>query len=168
MYAEYVGLTAEVIALIEQFRQTPNESKSDIIGRQFTAALSGVRSSKMFEFGQGAKVPVGEPLFLFLSEEAKRRNEPDATAEVRSDGFFLEGKKVEPSKGSVLQPAMKIIQERKGHRNGQGELISLNAWRQWYVVRDRKFIPLTELKDPTLARKRGRDASNITLEDLGL
>jgi hypothetical protein len=45
---------------------------------------------------------------------------------------------------------------RAGHRNEKGELVSLSAWRRWYVIRDKKFVPLLELKDPTLARTRSR------------
>jgi hypothetical protein len=62
----------------------------------------------------------------------------------------LLGKKIEPSKGSVLQPAMRLIQEKLNHRNERGEIISLSAWRQWHVERDGQLKPVLEPKDPSL------------------
>jgi hypothetical protein len=66
---------------------------------------------------------------------------------------------------------MKLVQERKHHRNAEGELISLSAWRQWFVIRAGKLVSMLELKDPLLARTRGRQVANpedITPEDLRL
>jgi hypothetical protein len=62
---------------------------------------------------------------------------------------------------------MRLVQERKGHRNAKSEIISLSAWRQWHVVRDGRLFSMFELKDPTLARKRTLGVE-ITLADLGL
>jgi hypothetical protein len=171
VYSEYVGLTAEASALIERHRQTPIESKSEILVRVLLG-LNGRTASAVpagfLDLGQGAWLRVGEKPVLFLSEEAKRKGQPDAVAEVRKDGFYMDGKRIERSKGSVLQPAMKMIQERKKHRNDKGEIISLSAWRQWHVVRDGRLLSMVELKDPALAHKRGRAANAITLEELGL
>jgi hypothetical protein len=114
---------------------------------------------------------VGEKPILFLSQAAKRSRTPDAVAEVKADGFYLDGKKVRARKGNPLQSAMKLIQERRNHRNHKGELISLSAWRQWHVVRDGKLCSILELKDPNLAHRRGRllvTSTNRTLEQLGL
>jgi hypothetical protein len=170
-YAEYPGLTAEAVALIEQHRRSPFESKSQILVRVLSDP-NGRATARVpdpdLDLGQGARLRVGERPVLFLSEEAKRKGQPDAVAEVRADGFYLEGKRIEPSKGSVLQPAMKIVQERENHRNANGEIISLSAWRQWHVLREGKLFSIVELKDPALARKRGRitAAQAVTLEDI--
>jgi hypothetical protein len=172
---EYIGLTKAQCALVERFRRSPDETKSEIIERVLSplrslatraqATAAGIRETvEWFDLGQGARLKVGEQPRLFLSEDAKRRRSPDAVAEIRSDGFYLDGSKITPSYGSVLQPAMRIVQERKNHRNAKGELISLSAWRQWYVSRDGKLVSILELKDPKLARRRGRD--EISLEDL--
>lgn len=179
-YSEYAGLTTEASALIERHRQSPIESKSQILVRVLSGAngqpaMAGVNGDYL-DLGQGVRLRAGERPVLFLSEEAKRKGQPDAVAEVRSDGFYLDGKRIEPSKGSVLQPAMKIVQERKKHRNADGDIISLSAWRQWHVVRDGKMFSMVELKDPALARKRGRLTAaqatallkDLTLKDLGL
>jgi hypothetical protein len=173
MIVEFVGLTHEESTLVEHFRRSPNETKANIIVRVLSSLTapsnrSPVRLSEpeFFDLGQGARLRVGEKLVLYLSEQAKRRNRPDAIAEVRPDGLFMDGRKINPSNGSVLQPAMRLVQEQKDHRNQKGEIISLSAWRQWHVVRDGKLLSMLELKDPALARKRGR--ATITLKDLGL
>ena len=116
------------------------------------------------------RLHAGERPVLYLSQEAKHKDRPDAVAEIRSDGgFYLYGQKIESSSplGNPLQAAMRLVQERKGHRNAKGEIISLSAWRQWDVVRDGRLFSMFELKHPTLARKRTRRA-DITLADIGL
>ncbi len=169
VFAEYIGFSAEASALIEQFRQSPIESKSDILVR----VLSGLKgqtahvdSTEFFDLGQGARLRIGEKPMLFLTEEAKRGRQPDASAEIRKNGFYLDGKKILASRGNPLQPAMKLVQERKNHRNDKGELISLSAWRQWHVVRDGKLVSMLELKDPALAHRRGRITHVLTPEDI--
>lgn len=157
---EYAGLTQEAATLIESFRTSPAESKSDIILRALGPLNSGksevADSERFLDLGQGARLRVGETLSLFLSEESKRKRQPEATAEARADGLYLNGKRVAPSKGSYLQPAMLSIQEKRNHRNDRGQIISLSAWRQWHVERAGKLVPVLELKDPALAHKRGR------------
>ena len=175
MYAEYVGLTSEALSLIEQFRASPSESRSEILIRALSQVTRPeLQSGAYLDLGQGAQLRIGETPILYLSEDAKRWRKADAIAEVRADGFYLDGRKIRPSKGSVLQPAMKLVQERKGHRNSLGELISLSAWRQWYVIRDGKLLSMFELKDPALARRRSRsvvlneDQQRALAEALGL
>jgi hypothetical protein len=169
---EYAGLTKQAASLVEAHRKSPNETKSDILVRLLSASgpPAADHAGSEFDLGQGAKLRAGEKIFLFLSEEAKKARRAHAIAEVKSDGFYLLGNKIEPSKGSVLQPAMHLIQEKLGHRNEKGEIISLSAWRQWHVERGGKLVPVLELKDPALARKRGRAVSHIsdkTAEELG-
>jgi len=172
---EYIGLNRDQSTLIECFRQSPAETKPDIIERVLSPLRPPARVSTplakgapggAFDLGQGVRLLVGEKPILYLSEEAKRMRQADAVAEVRDDGFYMDGAKIAPSNGSVLQPAMKIVQARKNHRNSKGELISLSAWRQWYVLRNSKLFSMLELKDPALARRRGRP--ELTMEDLGL
>jgi hypothetical protein len=161
---EYVGLNHEALSLIEGFRQAPTETRCDIIIRCFSllqereAESTSAPIDAWFDLGEGARVRVGEKLFLYLSKkDAAHRGHPDAVIDVRADGLYMEGKKLPLSRrGNSLDPAMKLIQERKNHRNEKGELVSLSAWRQWFVIRDGKLISMLELKDPALARTRGR------------
>lgn len=79
------------------------------------------------------------------------------------------GKRIEPSHGRPFQPAMKIVQtERKHFSKTNGGTVSLSAMRQWHVLRDGRFVMLTELKDPKQKRTRGKKLDALTLEKLGL
>ena len=163
MYAEYAGLTPQAVTLIECLRKSPSESKSDILVRVLSpliepppAVTAAPIKPKRFDLGQGASLTVGEKIFLFLSKAAKKANRPDGIAEVEVDGLYIDGKRITASRGNPLQAAMRVVQERKGHRNGAGTIISLSAWRQWNVIRDGNLVPVLELKDPARAHKRGR------------
>jgi hypothetical protein len=147
MITKYVGLTAEASALIESRRSRPDQAEWEII----VDALKPVTgpSKESLNLGQGVVLSAGQTLYLFLSEGSKRARKPDGTAEVRVDGLYVDGQKIEPSRGSPLQPAMQIFQERSKH------VVSLSSWRQWHVLREKRFIPLVELKDPAQARRRG-------------
>jgi hypothetical protein len=179
MYAEYAGLTHEAVTLIERLRKFPSESKSDILIRVLAQLIDlspnvGVApvEAKRFNLGQGASLKVGEKIFLYLSKAAKRADRPDGIAEVGADGLHMDGHRVRASRGNPLQAAMRAIQEKKGHRNEVGQIISLSAWRQWHVIRDGKLVPVFELKDPALAHTRSRvlgsRVTNLTLDELGL
>ena len=170
MIDEYVGLTRDASTLVERFRRAPTETKADIIVRVLSALVPTptpvTETAGFLDLGQGVRVPVGERLALFLT---KSQGGPDGVAEVRADGLYLDGQKVERSHGSLIQPAMRAVQERKNHRNDKGQIISLNAYRQWHVRRDGKFIPIERLKDPRLARRRSpRLSTEFTAKELGL
>lgn len=172
-FVEYAGLTQEAATLLEHFRRAPDETKSDILVRVLTPLRAPTLppTTKVLELGQGAQLYEGEEILLFLSEEAKRGRKPHAVGTVRGGSLFMDGKKVEPSNRSVLQPAMHAVQSKLNHRNERGEIISLSAWRQWHVVRSGRLMSMVELKDPSLARKRGRTFSLETdkaAEKLGL
>ena len=161
-------LSQQALTLIEEFRTSPRESRSDIIVRGFSELKEPARSAEFLDLGQGVRLRAGETPVLYLSEEGKRNDRPDAVAEIRSDGgLYLYGRKiVSPSPNSnPLQAAMRLVQDRKGHRNAKGEIISLSAWRQWHIVRDGRLFSMFELKDPALAHKRTRRLE-ITLADL--
>jgi hypothetical protein len=146
MIIKYVGLTAEASALIESRRRRPDQAEWEIIVESLRPATA---PTACLDIGQGVVLNAGETLYLFLNEVAKRANKPDGMAEVRADGLYVEGRRIEPSRGSSLQPAMLIFQKRKNH------VVSLNAWRYWNVLRGKRLIPLLELKDPAQARRRG-------------
>jgi hypothetical protein len=123
----------------------------------------------IIDLGQGVEVEAGERLSLFLWKASKAKEVPEGTAEFREDGnLYLEGRRVQPSRGSAIQPAMQAIQARLNHRNPKGEIISLSAWRQWHVWRDGKFVSLCELKDPKWARGRRHVTVDLNPEDLGI
>jgi hypothetical protein len=147
MITKYVGLTAEASALIESRRSRPDQAEWEIIVEALKPATLPPKGS--LDLGQGVILMAGQTLYLFLSEGSKRARKPDGTAEVRADGLYVDGQKIKPSRGSPLQPAMQIFQNRSNH------VVSLSSWRQWHVLREKRFIPLVELKDPAQARRRG-------------
>lgn len=176
MYPEFIGISQEVSALIEAHRADPAETKSDILSRVLgpspTPAITSippptpVPAEELLDLKQGVKVSVGDTLWLFLSVESLRRNEPDGRAEVRRDGLYIEGKRVTPSRGSHIQPAMAHFQRLRTARGGK--IASLNAYRQWYVRKGDQLVRLEDLKDPAQRRRRGWSNDHISLADLGL
>ena len=91
-----------------------------------------------------------------------------AEAEARGGDLYLYGEKITPSKCSWLQPAMEMVLEKLNHRNKEGDLISLNAWRQWHVLRGNQLTPVGELRNPNQIRKRGRivHETDLTVDEL--
>jgi hypothetical protein len=145
------------------------DSRRDAPAESWKSSDSG--KAHLIDLGQGVGVYAGEPLYLFLSKASKLRGVPEGSAEFREDGgLYLGGRKVQPSRGSAIQPAMQAFQARLNHRNEKGEMISLSAWRQWNVKRDGKFLSLDELKDPALAHKRKHRlySTDLSAEDLDL
>lgn len=173
MYCKFVGLTQEVAALIETRRKSPEQSENDIMLEVLRPSATPVpTATETFDLGQGVTVHVGEKLMLFLDEQAKKSRKPHGVADVRRDGIYVDGQKVQASRGSVITPAMRIFQERLRHRNALKEIISLNAFIKWHVIRDGQIVNLMELKDPSKTRKRGRgmtsEEADQFLKDLGL
>jgi hypothetical protein len=158
-FVKMVGLTKATATLIEQLRTGPEQSEDDIILMALRRSPPPADQSSPYDLGQGVTVYAGEHLLLFLHEQQKRERRPAGTAEVRRDGLYVYGQRVVPSRGSEITPAMRMIQHKVGHRQF-GELISLNAYTKWYVVRGGELIRLNDLKNPALVRRRGRRLSD--------
>lgn len=168
MYDEYIGLTQEVSGLIERRRHEPGETKNDIL-RRILKADSETRTTdaaNKLDVGQGVHIAHGESLYLYLSKPQHDSQRPDAIAEVRAGRLFLDDEQISPSHGSVITPAMRKVQERLGHVNKDGKLISLSAFRQWHVIRNGRLIPLDDIKDPKLRRTRMRKVDQVDLSAL--
>ena len=171
MFSEYVGVTQDVASFIEGKRMSPLETKSEILKRILIATEKAPEEAhkgedREFDFGQGVRIAAGETLYLYLSKPNSVDQKPDAMAEVREDGLYLDEVRVEPSHNSVIAPAMHRVQRQLGHLNHAGELVSLSAYRQWHVVRDGKLVALDQLKSPELRRKRRSKASTVDVEAL--
>jgi hypothetical protein len=152
---KYVGLTAEASALIESRRSRPDQTESEIIVEALKPSAAQTRA--MLDLGQGVRLPALDRLYLFLNEQSKKAKKPDGTAEVgpEADGIYVDSHRVQNSRGSPLAAAMLIFQKRAVAEGRADKLVSLNAWLKWHVLRDGRLVPLFELKDPTLARRRG-------------
>lgn len=172
-YVEFAGLTAEAVRLIEGLRQSPDDTKSQILVR----ALGPLQKKpvpgegQIIDYKEGIHLRAGEKVYLFLSRAAKLAGKPDAEGEVRLNGMFMDGKFFSTSPGQrPFQRAMQMVQTRKKQfSKTNGGTVSLSSLRQWCVLRGGKFITLEELKDPVLKRTRGMNMmANVTAEELGL
>lgn len=168
MFVGYVGLSQRVASKIESYRAHDQETKDDILWRILGDSKEAYEEGQLitFDFGQGVKLPVGEKLYLYLSKPNSAAQKSDGVAEVRADGLYLDNERIMPSHGSVLAPAMHAIQQRVGHHNSEGKLVSLSAYRQWHVIRDDKLVSLDDLKDPAQKRRRTPKAGKVDVEAL--
>jgi hypothetical protein len=176
-YPEFIGISQATSRLIESRRLSPDETKDDIINRELSLPTKATPPSKRksapvsagtLDLGQGAKLAVGETMYLFLSKTARRANRPDATALVGSTGIMMNGT-VYPARRGFFNKAMADVQVAKGDVDSNGKPTSLSAWRQWHVLRDDRLTSLLELKDPTLANVRMRNfIANQNADELGL
>lgn len=169
MFAEYVGIEQDVASAIEAGRENASETKNDILRRIFrewggTKAAAG--GTPPLDFGQGIRLPIGERLYLYLSKPNGVGQKPDGIADVKDGGLYLGDRRITPSHGSVITPAMKEIQRQVGHVNQNGDLISLSAYRQWHVIRGGQLVPLDRLKDPAQRRTRTPKASKVDVDAL--
>jgi hypothetical protein len=171
MYQKFIGVTAETAALIEGRRKSPQQSEDEIILEALRPSAPPANLTEPYDLGQGVTAYVGERLVLFLNETSKKARKPAGIAEVRRDGLYVDGRRVERSRGSEITPGMRIIQERVGHRL-RGQIVSLNAYLKWHVIRNGQLVRLEDLKDPTKARKRGRVLTTAEaqkfLDEIGL
>lgn len=171
MFSEFVGLTQDVASFIERNRMSPSETKNEILKRMFIWSdelreAPASDETPTFDFGQGVRLPIGEVLYLYLSKPDSVDQKPDGVARLRKDGLYIDEVRVEPSRGSVIAPAMHMVQRRLGHLDDKGKPVSLSAYRQWHVVREGKLIALDQLKSPALRRRRTSKASKVDVEAL--
>jgi hypothetical protein len=176
-YPEFIGISQATSMLIEARRRSPDETKDDIINREFSLPTKVLTASArksapifdgMLDIGQGAKLSVGETTYLFLSKAARKANRPDATALVGKNSITMNGTNY-PAVRGFFNKAMADVQVTKGNVDSDGKPSSLSAWRQWHVLRNDRLTSLLELKDPEQANVRLRSfTSKQTPEDFGL
>jgi hypothetical protein len=170
MYSKFVGITAETAALIEQYREHPQESEDEIIRRKLTSrkAIEGG-----CDLGKGAMLYEGEKLYFFRNKQSRAAGKPEAVAESKHGNLFLYGERIQPSKGSLVAPALSLVQARLNDKNAKGQFISLDAWKYWFVSRGGKLIEVGDLRDPDQIAHRRASAplafkTHLSLEELGL
>ncbi len=167
MSAKSVEISTKTAALIEGFRDNLFQSEDDIIG----AALERLRETETREgriepfetaagktgcdLGMGVVLAEGEKLYLFRYKASLGSLEPDGTATARGGRLYVEGEEVAPSKGSLVQPALRLLHRRR--RIGGAPAIPHKAWEQWHVHRDGRFVPVADLRTPESISRRDRD-----------
>jgi hypothetical protein len=129
--------------------------------RQDVAGLrrSHADASRECNLGNDVWLAEGEQLFCFRWKSSLEAGKPEGVAVARGGGLFIDGVPVRRSKGSLLQPALRLVQQKIGDVSPTaGGPISLDAWKYWYVKRDDNFVQVHQLRDPALIsrrRKRG-------------
>jgi hypothetical protein len=80
IYDEFLGVTQRVSYLIEKCRVAPEETKCDILDRvlRSTVQLEEDADADGIDLGEGVQLANGERLFLFLFEDNKKSNKPNA------------------------------------------------------------------------------------------
>jgi hypothetical protein len=174
MYAKFIGIGPETAALIEERRRSPSQSEDEILLAALRPADKGQVSSSTAigcDLGKGAILRDQERLYLFRYKSSKDRGEPEAVAIATAGKLVLFGKSVKKSRGSLVTPALKTVQERLNDRDKRGRLTSLDAWKYWFVHRSGVYVPAGELRDSSKIVRRGRrrlPPMNIDLNSLGL
>lgn len=170
MYAKFVGIKADTAALIEMRRQAPDESEDDILRRELAPPpAADPTNTAGCDLGQGAQLQEGEQLYFFRHKRSRDARKPEAVAKAKGGNLYLYGQKVERSKGSLVQPALRMVQERLNDRNAKGELISLDAWDYWYVERRKIWRKVGTLRDQDQIVRRGQSLiSSKDADELGL
>jgi hypothetical protein len=183
MFAKYIGVSAETAALIEAHRQDPSELEDQILCRALAGTIRTPDHSHVgCDLGQGAKLHEGERIYLFRYKSSRDARKPEAVAYASGGNLYLfdpssrgagggrpsrDARKVEKSRKSLVQPALRLAQARMNDRNAKGEFISLDAWDHWFVQRDGKLFPVGELRDPQqIVRRQRRDYRPLSLEEL--
>ncbi len=172
MFAKYVGITNETATLIEYFRENPGQSEDDIIrkslgklreidrlwGRKEETGVDSVRTDNAefgCDLGMGAVLRNKEGIFCFRYKSSMEARKPEGVAIARDGKLFIDGQEVHRSRGSLVQPALQLIQRKiKDVSKTTGDLTSLDAWEYWYVEREGKFVPVGHLRKPNEIRRR--------------
>lgn len=162
MFTKYVGLTAETSEMVERLRATPTETEDDIIRRALTglgSARPGVARVDYVvgcDLGSGVALQQNERIQCYIRTGDMTQREPDGTAVARNGALFIGTDRIVPQRGAWLQAALKIIQQKIGHRSSTtGDLVSLDAWEHWFVIREGKQMRLADLRTRRRARRRG-------------
>jgi len=182
MIVKYVGLTAETSALVERFRISPIQTEDEIIHSAFqrfaleqtsTKQVTGSGSVRQgCDLGRGVALTEGEPMFCFRYKSSLKSGKPEGIALAKGGALYVDGQKVEQSKGSLVQPALQLVQKRiKDVSPTNGGLVSLDAWDYWYVKRGERLVRVGELrpKDEIVRRQRKVvQVTDLNAADLGL
>lgn len=170
MSAKTVRLSRETVALIEEFRDSLFQSEDEIVHAALTrlkrtgagrarkdAPAAGADAEIGCDLGQGARLANGETMVLFRYRSSRETGKFEGVATARDGKLFIGDVEVEPSRGSLVTPALQMIQRRLGDisptRHG---LVVLDAWEYWYVRRDGRWIRVGDLRQPDLVQRRRR------------
>jgi len=168
MSAKTVRLSRETVALIERFRENLFQSEDEIVhaalsrlsrrrpagSREKTEAASAMAGC---DLGQGVVLADGETLYFFRYRSSLDAGRFEGTAAARGGKLFIGDAEVRPSRGSLVQPALQMIQGRLNDISPtRGGFTVLDAWEYWYVKRSGRYVRVGDLRDPARIQRRRR------------
>lgn len=168
MSAKTVRLSRETVALIERLRESLFQSEDEIVHAALTRLVRAGHAPARKEapavdaeigcdLGQGARLANGEIMYLFRYRSSRETGKFEGTATARDGKLYVGEVEVRPSNGSLVTPALQMVQKRLGDisptRHG---LVVLDAWEYWYVRRDERWIRVGDLRDPDQIQRRRR------------
>ncbi len=124
----------------------------------FPQLATGTTVRQGCHLGSDVWLEEDEQLFCFRRMSSLESGSAEAVAVARGGHLYVDGVAVRPSKGSILQPALRQVQIKIGDLSPTaGGPTSLDAWKYWYVRRQGRYIRVHELRDPAkIARRRRR------------
>jgi len=181
MIVKYAGLTAETSEMLEQFRSSPKQTDDELI-RYVCQSLTAERMPKRraatasleqgCDLGSGVVLGEGERVYCFLYRDSLDAQKPEGIAIAQGGALYIDGQKVERSKGSLVQPALQIVQRRVSHVSPTtGNLVCRDAWEAWYAQREGRLLRVGDLRPKhRIARRHRKLARSIgrTAAELGL
>ena len=119
---------------------------------------TGTPANQGCHLGSDVWLEEGEQLFCFRRMSSLESGSAEAVAVARGGHLYVDGVAIRPSKGSILQPALRQVQIKIGDLSPTaGGPTSLDAWKYWYVRRQGHYVRVHELRDPAkIARRRRR------------
>jgi hypothetical protein len=167
MAGKTVRIGRETAALIERFRDSLFQSDEEVIQAALTrlaeknpktpAEPTTVAGSDTVgcDLGQGAVLAEGEAIYLFRYRTSKESGRFEGVATARGGKLFMGDVEVMPSRGSLVQPALQMVQRRLNDVSpSRGGFVVLDAWDYWYVRRQGRYVRVGDLRDPGLIQRR--------------
>ena len=174
---KYVALDSAAAAVIERFREGPLEHEYEIIqrmGRKAAGSKSGpqvdgpdVLPGTGCDIGDGVILENGEKMYCFRYKGSLLAKKPEGIAIVKARSLYIDGQRIEPSKGSLVQPALQFVQKKLNDLSPTGDgFVSLNAWEHWYVQRVGRLVMVGSLRTPNRVGRRTRKRPELTVDDI--
>ncbi|MBL6946972.1 MAG: hypothetical protein ISR47_10060 [Rhodospirillales bacterium] len=178
MSAKTVRLSRETVALVEHFRESLFQSEDEILHAALTRLerndrSAGRKSAAVLDeeigcdLGQGAVLANGEAMYLFRYRASLESGKFEGIAMARDGKLFIGEMEIRPSRGSLVQPALQMVQRRLNDiSQTRGGYVVLDAWEYWYVKRDGRFLRVGDLRNPEKIQRRHRRRRSLSERDL--
>lgn len=100
----------------------------------------GIIANQGCHLGSDVWLEEDDQLFCFRRRSSLESASPEAVAVARGGQLYVDGVAIQPSKGSVLQLALRRVQNKIGDLSPtSGGPTSLDAWKYWYVRQEGRY-----------------------------